>query len=141
VALEAKNGNGTLLVLSDRKQHCEALEGLLKDSFGVSAAVLTGNVAAKKRQKIVDRLNKGKVKVLIATGQLVGEGFDCNKLSVLFLVTPVKFDGRVHQYIGRILRLAPGKDKAKIYDYVDSKVPVLRASSKSRAKVYIGKNN
>jgi superfamily II DNA or RNA helicase len=52
------------------------------------------------------------VKVLVATGQLIGEGFDCKALSTLFLATPIRFDGRVIQYLGRVLRPATGKEKA-----------------------------
>ena len=82
-------------------------------------------------------------KVLIATGQLIGEGFDCKELSSLFLATPIRFDGRVIQYLGRVLRPAPGKEKPKVYDYVDSRVAVLRASGLARQRIYrgeVGKN-
>ncbi len=70
-------------------------------------------------------LNAGQVKVLVATGQLIGEGFDCRDLSTLFLATPIRFNGRLLQYLGRILRPAPGKDKARVYDYLDIQVGVL----------------
>ena len=50
---------------------------------------------------------------------LIGEGFDCKSLSTLFIATPIKFSGRVLQYLGRVLRPAPGKNKAVVYDYVD----------------------
>jgi superfamily II DNA or RNA helicase len=83
----------------------------------------------------VERLNAGKVKVLIATGQLIGEGFDCKELSTLFMATPIKFDGRLIQYMGRILRAAPGKRMARVYDYVDNHVGVLRAAA-ARQRVY-----
>ncbi|MBU1570428.1 MAG: ATP-dependent helicase, partial [Proteobacteria bacterium] len=65
-----------------------------------------------------------------------GEGFDCKNLSTLFIVTPIKFSGRVLQYLGRVLRPAPGKNKAVIYDYVDAKVDILKAAAASRQKVY-----
>ena len=74
------------LVLSDRKAHCEALQGLLGWK-GINAEVLTGDLGNGQRQAIVDRLNAGRVKVLIATGALVGEGFDCKPLATLFLAT------------------------------------------------------
>jgi superfamily II DNA or RNA helicase len=83
-------------------------------------------------------LNQGKVKVLIATGQLIGEGFDSSQLSTLFMATPIKFDGRVLQYLGRVLRPAPGKKKAKVYDYIDVNVGVLKASARARGQVYGG---
>ena len=135
IAAEAKNGGGICLVLSDRKTHCETLRALL-ELCNVPCEVLTGDVANDERQAIIDRLNQGKIKVLIATGQLIGEGFDCKGLSTLFLTTPIRFDGRVIQYLGRVLRPAPGKDKAKIYDYQDVHIPVLVASARARERVF-----
>jgi superfamily II DNA or RNA helicase len=76
------------------------------------------------------------VTVLIATGQLIGEGFDCKNLSTLFLATPIRFSGRVIQYLGRVMRPAPGKTKARVFDYVDVKVAALQAAARARLKVY-----
>jgi superfamily II DNA or RNA helicase len=42
----------------------------------------------------------------------------------------------VLQYLGRVLRPAPGKNKAVVYDYVDVKVDILKAAAASRQKVY-----
>ncbi|MFO7965438.1 MAG: hypothetical protein R6U50_16055 [Desulfobacterales bacterium] len=67
---------------------------------------------------------------------IVGEGFDNERLTGLFLATPVKFSGRILQYMGRVLRPAPGKASAVIYDYVDINVDVLRSSAKGRKSVY-----
>jgi len=136
VAKEAKNGGGVCLVLSDRKTHCGALQAVLLNDFGVSSELLTGDVPTKQRQRVVNRLNGGQIKVLIATGQLIGEGFDCKGLSTLFLATPIKFNGRVLQYVGRVLRPAPGKSRAKVYDYIDVHVGPLVAAAKSRARAY-----
>lgn len=108
---------------------------MLSDA-GVAADVLTGNTRDRERKAIVGRLNSGNVKVLVATGQLIGEGFDCQGLSTLFLATPIKFSGRLIQYLGRILRPAPGKDRAKVYDFADVNVGVLWASAKQRQRVY-----
>ena len=135
VAAETRKNKGISLVLSDRKAHCEALQQVIANDYHVSSALLTGDVPAKQRQDIVNRLNQGKIKVLIATGQLIGEGFDCKGLSTLFLVTPIRFDGRVLQYLGRVLRPAKGKAKPMVYDYIDSRVGVLRVSAKARQAV------
>jgi superfamily II DNA or RNA helicase len=102
---------------------------------GITAAMLTGDLSNGERQRVVEDLNAGPVKVLAATIQLLGEGFDCRELSTLFLATPIKFNGRLLQAMGRILRPARGKTQGKVYDYVDP-VGVLRAAVRTRARVY-----
>lgn len=140
VAREVKDNNGVCLVLSDRKKHCGILQALLRYRHKISSELLTGDLSGSERREVLDRLNKGDVKVLLATGQLIGEGFDRRDLSPLFLTTPIKFSGRVLQYIGRVLRPAPGKKKARVYDYVDVKVDVLKAAARARQKVYTGRD-
>ena len=139
VAKESERAEGVCLVLSDRKKHCEVLQALLRFRHKLSAHVLTGDLKTAQRQTILEQLQQGEVKILIATGQLIGEGFDCKHLSPLFLATPIRFSGRVLQYLGRVLRPAPGKTRAKVYDYVDVEVEVLAAAAAARQRVY-GKN-
>lgn len=126
--------NNICLVLSDRKEHCRIIQKILNMDFGVSASLLTGDIPNSERQTITNKLNEGQIKVIVATGQLIGEGFDCKALSALFLITPVRFSGRIIQYAGRILRPAEGKEKAILYDYIDIEIKVLRASAKARRK-------
>jgi superfamily II DNA or RNA helicase len=76
--------------------------------------------------------------VIVATGQLVGEGFDCPNLTTLFIATPVRFQGRLLQYLGRVLRPPPGKTRAKVYDYVDVHVGPLVAAARARQRAYRG---
>ena len=137
VALEAGQTGGVCLILSDRKAHCEAIRSLL-DERGVGSELLTGDLPREDRQRVVERVQAGQVRVLVATGQLIGEGFDCRELTTLFLATPIRFDGRLLQYLGRVLRPAPGKDRAQIYDYVDVNVGVLVNAARARQKVYRG---
>jgi len=135
VAKETEVAQGTCLVLTDRKAHCETIQELLS-GLGVDSELLTGDLNNEERQRVIDELDAGRVKVLVATGQLIGEGFDCEELSTLFLATPVRFSGRLLQYLGRVLRPAHGKKRARVYDYVDSKVGVLLAAGKARKRVY-----
>lgn len=137
IAKETEKGDGRCcLVLTDRKKHCETIRALLKYRYKISSALLTGDVSDVERKDILERLNCGEIKVLVATGQLIGEGFDCRNLSTLFIVTPIRFSGRVLQYLGRVLRPAPGKNKALVYDYVDVQVDILKTAAASRQKVY-----
>jgi superfamily II DNA or RNA helicase len=136
VARESRESAGVSLVLSDRKAHCQNLQTLLRYRFKVDSELLTGDMPLQQRQEVVERLNAGGVRVLIATGQLIGEGFDCPNLATLFLSTPVRFSGRVIQYLGRILRPAPGKQKARVFDYVDVEVETLVKAAQARQRVY-----
>ena len=93
--------------------HCRTLVEILA-ARGVTAAMLTGDLPAADRRKVVEALNGGQVKVLVATGKLINESFDCRELSTLFLATPITFNGRLIQYLERVLRPAPGKVKATV---------------------------
>ncbi len=136
IAAEAARSYGICLILSDRKAHCENLQALLRYRFKLSSEVLTGDLDTAERKKVLERINRGKVHILIATGQLIGEGFDCKDLATLFLATPIKFSGRLLQYLGRVLRPAPGKKYARVFDYVDVQVEPLKKAAMARQRVY-----
>jgi superfamily II DNA or RNA helicase len=136
VAAAAARNTGICLILSDRKAHCENLQALLRYRFKLQSELLTGDLEVAERKKILQRLNQGKVRILIATGQLIGEGFDCKDLTTLFLATPVKFSGRLLQYLGRVLRPATGKKFATVFDYVDVQVETLKKAANARKRVY-----
>jgi superfamily II DNA or RNA helicase len=136
IANEAAKNSGICLILSDRKAHCENLQSLLHYRFKLASELLTGDLDMTERQKVVERVNRGDVQILIATGQLIGEGFDCKGLTTLFLATPIKFSGRLLQYLGRVLRPAPGKKYARVYDYVDVHVEPLKKAARARQRVY-----
>jgi len=131
---EARKGGGIVLVVSDRKDHCEQLEGMIRAS-GISSCLLTGSVPVEDRKRLIDDLRSGGIQVVVATLQLIGEGFDLPALSSILLATPIRFSGRLIQAIGRILRTHAGKEEARIYDYVDQ-APVLRSGFRARRQVY-----
>ncbi len=136
IAAEVRRGSGICLVLSDRKRHCDILQSMLRFGEKINAERLGGDLSPPRRREVLGRLHGGQVRVLVATGQLLGEGFDCPDLSTLFLATPIRFGGRLLQYLGRVLRVAPGKAKARVYDYVDGHVEVLQAAANARQRVY-----
>ena len=104
--------------------------------LGIAAALLIGQTSKEERERVVSCVRAGRVQVLVATVQLIGEGFDCPGLSTLVLATPIKFEGRLLQVAGRVVRPAAGK-KAVIVDYVDAAVPLLRRSAAARRQVFM----
>jgi len=122
------------LVLSDRVEHVEELTTLLQ-AEGLAAAALHGQQGTRARAQVVAAAGQGELDAVVATCSLVGEGFDWPEAAALFLATPVSFEGRVVQYIGRVSRTAPGKTEAVVYDYTDGH-PMLWASWRKRSVVY-----
>ena len=126
-------GAGIALVVSDRVSHCQLFTERLA-AHGLRVALLTGQQTPEQRATVVAQVRDGELQVLVATIQLIGEGFDCPGLTSLFLTTPITFEGRLLQIIGRIMRPAAGK-QARVFDYVDEAVPALRRSAWNRRQV------
>jgi len=122
------------LVLSERVGHVEELTRLLQER-GIAAAALYGQLGKKVRGQVVADIGAGVIDVAVATGSLVGEGFDCPRLDALFLATPVSYHGRVVQYLGRVSRTAPGKVDALVVDYCDDN-RMLWSTWRNRRLVY-----
>jgi len=127
---------GIALVVSDRVSHCQLFTRLLMER-GVHVELLTGQISAERRAEIVESVQQGRLQVLVATLQLISEGFDCPGLTTLFLTTPITFEGRLLQVIGRIMRPAANK-QARVFDYVDEEVRALARSAGIRRKVLAG---
>ncbi len=126
------------LILSQWKEHCRMLaDGLVKK--GITPVLLKGTLGKKERKALlasIDETPKDKPLIVIATGQYLGEGFDCPQLDTLFLAFPVAFKGKLVQYVGRILRSFEGKDRTVVYDYADLQAPVLRSMYVKRHRAY-----
>lgn len=128
----------TPVVLSRYKDHSEKLYERLKD-YADHVFLMTGNNSKKEHKKILEQMHqvyKAESLILIATGSLVGEGFDFPRLDTLFMATPVSFRGVVEQYAGRLNRDYAGKENVIIYDYVDNHITMFNNMYMKRLKAY-----
>ena len=128
----------TPVVLSRYKDHSEKFYERLK-SYADHVFLMTGNNSRKEHKKILEQMHqvdKNESLILIATGSLVGEGFDFPRLDTLFMATPVSFRGVVEQYAGRLNRDYAGKENVIIYDYVDNHIPMFNNMYMKRLKAY-----
>jgi superfamily II DNA or RNA helicase len=122
-------GNQKILVLSERKEHLEVLNMCLK---GVcETIVITGDDSATARKTKFAQIESGHYQVILATGQLFGEGIDIPDIQTIVLAFPLAFEGKLAQYIGRIR----GQQKM-VYDYHDVKTKFLDRQFKKRKKFY-----
>lgn len=130
-------------LLSKPKLSEEFLENKIREwTFTADADhvfLMTGNNSKKEHKKILEQMHqvdKAESLILIATGSLVGEGFDFPRLDTLFMATPVSFRGVVEQYAGRLNRDYAGKENVIIYDYVDNHIPMFNNMYMKRLKAY-----
>ncbi|MEP6877920.1 MAG: DEAD/DEAH box helicase family protein [Nitrosospira sp.] len=127
-----------ILVLTERTGHLDLIEheliGIVDHLF-----TLHGRMSRTQRTQIIQTLNDlspETPRVLLATGRLVGEGFDHPPLDTLFLAMPISWKGTLQQYAGRLHRDHATKTDVRIYDYVDAGHPVLLRMWERRQRGY-----
>lgn len=134
VLREAYKGN-YCIVIATRKVYCEDLFKMIHEHWSRSV-IATGTYTRKHNEEQVAKLEKDEATVLVTTFELLGEGFDVQKLNRGFIALPFRERARVEQSIGRIQRTCEGKTDAVMYDYVDENIGVLNNQFRHRAKVY-----
>jgi superfamily II DNA or RNA helicase len=116
-----------VLVLTERTDHLELIRQNLT-AIVSGLFILHGRVPKKQRAQVIKELNElppDAPRVLLATGKLVGEGFDHPPLDTLVLAMPISWKGTLQQYAGRLHREHAGKTEVRIYDFVDTGHPAL----------------
>ena len=104
-----------------------------------SLFVLHGRISKKQRASLIAELNTlppDAPRVLLATGKLVGEGFDHPPLDTLVLAMPVSWMGTLQQYAGRLHREHASKTDVRIIDFVDMGHPALLRMWEKRQRGY-----
>ena len=135
---QAVTSGRTPVILTKLKRHAEVLYALLKDKAD-HVFLIYGGQTAKENQDIKEKMLNtpdDESLVLIATGQKIGEGFNFPRLDTLMLAAPIKFEGRLVQYVGRLNRLYNMKKDVIVYDYVDAHIGFFERQYKSRLKTY-----
>ncbi len=128
----------TPVILTKLKRHAETLTKMLEGKAN-HVFVIYGGQTEKQNQEIKSRMLQvppEETLILVATGQKVGEGFNFPRLDTLMLAAPIKFDGRLIQYVGRLNRVYPGKKDVVVYDYVDAHISFFDKQYKSRLAAY-----
>ena len=114
-------------MLTERTNHLESIRRSLEE-HSLEPFVLHGRMSKKQRANLVteiDALPPDSPRILLATGRLVGEGFDHPPLDTLVLAMPVSWKGTLQQYAGRLHREHAAKTDVRIIDFVDTADPTL----------------
>lgn len=110
-----------VLVLTQRTEHVDALEQALK-AYIENLFTLHGRMPKKQRLSRLgelESLSEDTPRVLLATGKLIGEGFDHPALDTLVLAMPISWRGILQQYTGRLHRTHTAKTDVQVIDFVD----------------------
>jgi Uncharacterized protein conserved in bacteria len=125
-----------ILVLTERTEHVDVLEAKLQGRVQ-NLFTLHGRVPKKQRiarMHELDSLPADAPRVLVATGKLVGEGFDHPALDTLVLAMPISWKGILQQYAGRLHRTHADKADVRVIDFVDAgNAALLRMWDKRQA--------
>jgi superfamily II DNA or RNA helicase len=128
----------TPVVLSKYVNHSQRLYQQLIN-YADKVFLLSGSNSKKEHKEILKQMNQVAPKesmILVATGKLIGEGFDYPRLDTLIMATPVAWKGVVEQYAGRLNRDYDGKKSVIIYDYVDIHISMFDRMYHKRLKAY-----
>jgi superfamily II DNA or RNA helicase len=127
-----------VLVLTERTDHLQ----LLLEALGKEVEhclVLHGRMSKKQRTAVLaelEALDESAPRVLLATGRLIGEGFDHPPLDTLVLAMPISWNGTLQQYAGRLHREHADKQDVRIYDFVEIDQPQLARMWGKRQRGY-----
>jgi superfamily II DNA or RNA helicase len=127
-----------VLVLTGRTDHLEGLAARIAQIVP-RPFVLHGRMTRKDRNAVLaelEALPDEEPRVILATGKLVGEGFDHPSLDTLVLAMPISWKGTLVQYAGRLNRACAGKRDLRIYDYVEIDDPRLNRMWTKRERGY-----
>jgi len=127
-----------VLVLTERTEHLETIRQALI-AQAPAPFVLHGRMSKKQRAALItemETLPPEAPRILLATGKLVGEGFDHPPLDTLVLAMPVSWKGTLQQYAGRLHREHASKADVRIIDFVDTGHPALLRMWEKRQRGY-----
>ena len=127
-----------VLVLTERTEHLDAIAATLNGK-ALHIFTLHGRMSKKQRPTRIaelDALPPDAPRVLLATGRLVGEGFDHPPLDTLILAMPISWKGTLQQYAGRLHREHASKTSVRVIDFVDTGHPALLRMWDKRQRGY-----
>lgn len=123
-----------VLIMVTSIEHGELI-GEQLDKLGAEYQFLQGKDDSATREKAIDDIVSGKLKIVIAT-KIFEAGIDIPNLKVLILCDALKSYISVIQKIGRVLRVMPDKRDVFIFDIVDRTQSSLFKHAQDRVRYY-----
>ncbi len=133
IEISNKNNWGSILILLSRIEHGNKLLQKIRTKFNTKtfkyeyngeiftineAEYVHGGVELNRRNAILQAARELKVKYVIGSS-VFDAGISVSPLNVLINAGSGKSSTRAFQRVGRVLRLFEGKEKARVFDFVD----------------------
>ena len=95
---------------------------------------ITHKTDKKERSEILKKFRKGKYKAIVSS-QVLDEGIDVPDASVGVIISGTGSSREFVQRLGRILRPAPGKERALLYELVSAGTSEVRVARRRKSRL------
>ncbi len=116
-----------ILIFTQYKSQAEELYRRLREEIG-KVALITGST--RNRETLFRMFSKGAIRVIVTT-TVLDEGVDVPDADTAIIVSGTGSSRQMIQRIGRVVRAAPGKKEARVYELVTRRT-VEEALSENR---------
>ena len=119
------------LILVRIIEHGEELQKLIPDSIFVNGK----DTSPKERMNVIDKFEKGEIKVVISSN-IFNEGISITNIHMLIIASGMKGYTESSQKLGRALRIGDDKKTAMVFDFFDKGNRFTEKHSRKRASIY-----
>jgi superfamily II DNA or RNA helicase len=103
---------------------------------GMTIPLINFKTKVSERQRYLSDLESGKVKILLASVGVFGEGVNAPNIRALIRAEGGSSEIRTLQAVGRGMRRKPEPNILYLIDFNDTNHPALKKDSKKRFKIY-----
>jgi DNA repair protein RadD len=108
-------GGARTVLFAINVEHSQHLVEAFKHE-GVAAEHVDGEMPVEERDAVLARFREGRT-LVVSNCNVLTEGWDCPEAEVAVLCRPTLSTSLYLQMVGRVLRPAPGKERARIHDH------------------------
>lgn len=105
---------------------------LILDQLDNKLPIIHGGTKSKEQKEVLEALSKYEISGVIAGPEVLSAGVSISSISCLILAGGGRVDNTLIQRIGRVLRVAEGKDRPLVIDFID---PLSYFASQSKSRI------
>ncbi|WP_129688293.1 DEAD/DEAH box helicase family protein [Gottfriedia acidiceleris] len=122
-------------VQADEKRQIDIVANLLGNKYNMRVSKFTSEESAEEREELKTAFSTGKQLQTLIAIRCLDEGVNIPSIKTAFILASSTNPKEYVQRRGRVLRKYPGKNFAKIYDFITLPVSVAEAESMSEDEI------